>query len=158
MALVTKRKHPKMSWEDEDFVAAEAEPVAAAGGAAVGGPKKLSLEAAAYEKQNERALEKKAALEADLEAVKAALEKAKAEAKPTAASKAYVASIEKKVAAAEAAVATQAKAIWDASVAEGKREHLLKCQKKGVKQFDYERDYLGVVRSGKRVFYAVCGY
>jgi hypothetical protein len=142
-----------MSWEDDDFEAAEAdEPVAATGGAvAGGGPKKVSLETAAYEKQNERALEKKAALEADLEAVKSALEKAKAEAKPTAASKAYVASFEKKVAAAEAALAAQGKAIRDADVAEGKRLHLLKCQKKGIRQFDYERDYLGIVRRGKEV-------
>ncbi len=137
-----------MSWEDDDFEAAE--PVAAAP-VAEAAPKKVSLERAAYEKQNERALEKKAALEADLEAVKAALEKARAEANPTAASKAYVASFEKKVAAAEAAVAAQAKAIWDASVAEGKRQHSLKCQKNGIRQFDYERDYLGIERRGKEV-------
>jgi hypothetical protein len=141
-----------MSWEDDDFVPRLAEAEASAPVAAAT-PKKVSvsLETAAYEKQNERALEKKAALEADLEAVKAALEKARAEAKPTAASKAYVASFEKKVAAAEAAVAAQAKAMWDASVAEGKRLHLLKCQKKGIRQFDYERDYLGIERRGKEV-------
>ncbi len=140
-----------MSWEDDDFEVAR--PMAAAAGGAVATPKKvgISLERAAYERQNERALEKKAALEADLEAAKAALEKAKAEAKPTAASKAYVASFEKKVAAAEAAVEAQAKAMWDASVAEGKRQHGLKCQKKGIREFDYERDHLGVVRRGKEV-------
>jgi hypothetical protein len=143
-----------MSWEDDDFEVAKAEPVAAV---AVATPKKvsISLERAAYEKQNERALEKKADLEADLEALKAALEKAKAEAKPTAASKAYVASFEKKIAAAEAAVEAHAKAMWEASVAEGKRQHALKCQKKGIREFDYERDHLGVVRRGKEVICTV---
>ena len=140
-----------MSWEDDDIVARPAQVAAEAAPVAAATPKKVSLETAAYEKQNERALEKKAALAADLEAVKAALEKAKAEVKPTAASKAYVASFEKKVAAAEAALAAQVKAIRDADVAEGKRLHLLKCQKKGIRQFDYERDYLGIERRGKEV-------
>ncbi len=138
-----------MSWEDDDFEVASATPAPVAAAT----PKKVSvsLERAAYDKQKERALEKKADLEADLEAAKAALEKARAEAKPTAASKAYVASFEKKVAAAEAAVEAQAKAMWDASVAEGKRQYGLKCQKKGIREFDYERDHLGVVRHGKEV-------
>lgn len=145
-----------MSWDDEEFVADLA--VMAEGGPVVEEkkPKKLSLEAAAYEKREAKAMEEKALLEAAVVEAKAAVEKARAEAKNTAASKAYVASLEKKVAAAEAAVANKVKAIHEADVAEGKRQMCKKNAKKGVKEFDYERDYLGVVRdemTGKVMYY-----
>ena len=138
-----------MSWEDDEFE------VPAAAVAVVEKPKAVSLEAASYEKQRERALEKKAALEAEVDAAKAAVAKARAEAKETAASKAYVASLEKKVVIAAAAVVAAEKAILEVDHAESVRRASKKNEKKGVKQFDYERDYLGIERRGKEVILTV---
>ena len=135
-----------MSWEDDDFsLGAEVAPV-------VEKPKTKSLEDRSYEKHREKALEKKAVLEAEAAVAKAALEKARADAKGTAASKAYIASLEKKVAAAEAAVAAAEKDIHEIAAKEALRRGCKKNAKNGVKQFDYERDYLGIERRGGKVY------
>ncbi len=144
-----------MSWEDDDFEVAV--PEAAAGGgaapaapAAPKAPKKVSLETSSYEKQHERAMEEKAALEAQVVEAKAAVEKARAEAKGTAASKAYVASLEKKVTAAEEAVVAKEKAIHKAEVEEGRRRYTATCMKRGVKSFDFTNPDIKVAFVGRR--------
>lgn len=144
-----------MSWEDDDFEVAT--PAAAAAEVAtIVKPKTLSLEARSFEKRKARAMEEKAALEAEAAAAAAAVEKAKAEAKGTAASKAYITSLEKKAIAAAKAVAAKDMDILEASAEEARRTHLAKCTKKGVKQADYERDVLGVERdelTGKILYF-----
>jgi hypothetical protein len=132
-----------MSWEDDDFEVPAGAPV-------VEKPKAVCLEAKSFEKQMERALEKKTAAEAQVVAAKAVVAKALMEAKG-AASKAYVASLEKKVAAAEAAMVAEERAMKELEQKEALRIACKKNEKKGVKQFDYERDYLGVERCGKGV-------
>ncbi len=136
----------KMSWEDEEYVCVVPEVVNTMPVVEV--PK--TLEDLSFEKKLERALEKKAVLEQQLASAKAALEKARAEAKNTAASKAYVASFEKKVAAAEADVVQANKDILIMNGKECKRQAAIRNAKNGVKEFNYERDVLGVVwKNGK---------
>ncbi len=141
-----------MSWEDDDFEAAGggAAPAAPVAPVAPIAPKKVSLETSSYEKHHERAMEEKAALEAEVVEAKAAVEKARAEAKSTAASKAYVASLEKKVTAAEKAVVAKEKAIHDAEVEEARRRYAAKCMKKGIKSFDYTNPDVKVAFVGRR--------
>ncbi len=135
-----------MSWEDEEYVCVVPEVVNTI--PEVEEPK--TLEELSFEKNFKSALEKKAVLEQQLASAKAALEKARAEAKNTAASKAYVASFEKKVAAAEAAVVQAKKDILIMDGKEGKRRYAITNKKNGVKEFNYERDVLGVVwKNGK---------
>ncbi len=137
-----------MSWEDEEYVCDFPEVVNTI--SVVEEPK--TLEDIAFDKNLERALEKKAVLEQQLASAKAALEKARAEAKNTAASKAYVASFEKKVAAAEAAVVQAKKDILIMNSKECKRQATIRNVKNGVKEFNYERDMLDVVRKNGKVY------
>jgi hypothetical protein len=78
------------------------------------------------------------------------MEKARMEAKNTAASKAYVASFEKKVAAAEAAVKEADKDISNINIKEGKRQAAIRNAKKGIREPSWEKDVMGVVwKNGK---------
>ncbi len=149
-----------MSWENEEFVV---ETAAVANVATTAKPKAkaVSLEARSFEKQKARAMEEKAQLEAVAKAAAAEVVKAKAAAKGTAASKAYITSLEKKAKKAANAVAAKEMDILEASAKEGQRIYLLKCAKKGVKQFNYERNVLGIERNeltGKVLYERQAGY
>jgi hypothetical protein len=143
-----------MSWEDDEFEVPPGAPV-------VEKPKTVSLEVLSYEKRAARSMEEKAALEVEAATAKAAVEKARADAKNTAASKAYVASLEKKAKAAAEAVIAKEKAIREADAAEGQRRQGVKNSKRGILQPCFERDVLGIERderTGKILSYSMCGY
>ena len=151
-----------MSWENDDFEVRGAPTAAVANVANTAKPKAktLSLEARSFEKRKARAMEEMAELEAEAAAATAAVEKAKAGAKGTAASRAYIASLEKKAIAAAKAVAAKEMDIFEASAEEGKRIYLKKCRNRGVNQPNYERNVLGVIRdpeTGKITGYRMCG-
>ncbi len=153
-----------MSWENNDFEPPNSKNKATAAkvanAAPIAKPKKVSLEARSFQKQKARAMEEKAELEAAAAAAAAAVEKAKAGAKGTAASKAYIASLQKKAKTAANAVAAKEMDIIEASVKEGQRLHNLKCMKKGIMEANFERNVLGVIRNpntGEIMYYEMCG-